>query len=64
MIENRYMSVREMAQYMSIGMNKAYGLCRLPDFPTIRVGNKILIDKTALDEIWIKNKKEITLKGI
>ncbi len=64
MIENRYMSVRETAQYMSIGMNKAYRLCKQPDFPTIRVGTKILVDRQLLDDVWMKNKKATTLKGL
>lgn len=63
MIDNRYMSVRETAQYMGIGMNKAYTLCKKPDFPTIRVGTKILVDKHALDSVWIQNKQKTMLKG-
>ena len=64
MIENRYMSVRETAQYMGIGMNKAYRLCKQPDFPTIRVGTKILVDRQLLDNVWMENKKATTLKGL
>ena len=64
MLENRYMTVTEMAQYLGIGRTKAYKLTKDPSLPIIRIGQKILIDKSALDEIWIKNKKEITLKGI
>ena len=64
MIENRYMSVRETAQYLGIGMNKAYALCKQPDFPTIKIGTKILVDKQLLDDVWITNKRATTLKGI
>ena len=64
MLENRYMSVKETAQYMGIGMNKCYQLCQQPDFPTIRVGTKILVDKYLLDSVWMENKRTTTLKGI
>lgn len=64
MIENRFMSVRETAKYLGIGMNKAYTLCKQPDFPIIHIGQKILIDKDKLDSIWLKNKEKTTLKGV
>ena len=64
MIDNRYMGVRETAQYMGIGISKAYKLCQQPDFPTIRVGTKILVDKQLLDNVWMENKKATTLRGL
>ena len=63
MIENRYMSVKETAKYMSIGLNLTYKLCQRSDFPTIRVGNKILVDRQLLDAVWMDNKRKTTLKG-
>ena len=64
MIDNRYMSVKETAQYLEIGLNKCYKLCHQPDFPTFRIGTKILVDKQLLDSVWMENKKAIALKGI
>lgn len=58
------MGVRETAQYMGIGISKAYKLCQQPDFPTIRVGTKILVDKQLLDNVWMENKKATTLRGL
>lgn len=61
MIENRYMSVRETAQFLGIGRSKCYQLCKQSDFPTLKIGQKILVDKKSLEEIWIPNKKEVSL---
>lgn len=56
MLENRYMSVMEMAKYLRIGRTKAYTLAKDPTLPVIVIGKKILIDKQALDEVWLPNK--------
>lgn len=61
MIENRFITVKELAQYLHIGMNKAYKLCKQADFPICKFGNKIYIDKKALDNTWIPNKTATTL---
>lgn len=61
MIEKRYMSVMEMACYLGIGRTKAYKLVKEPTFPIIHIGKKILIDKQALDEVWLPNKHSTTL---
>ena len=50
MLEAKYMDIAELQQYMKIGRNKAYTLVKKPDFPSIRVGSKILIDKKKLDK--------------
>ena len=62
MLDNRFLSVKEMAQYLGIGMNKAYALCKEQDFPTIRLGNTILIDKEKLDAVWIPHREKVNLK--
>ena len=41
-------SVREMAQMLGIGVNKAYELAGREDFPAIHVGKKIIIPIEAL----------------
>lgn len=63
MFADRYLSVEEMAQYLKVGRNTAYKLCKQPDFPTAKIGKKILIDKKKLDEVWMPNKQETMLKG-
>lgn len=37
------MSVQELSAEMGISLPKAYELVKEPDFPTIRVGTRILI---------------------
>lgn len=63
MINNRLMSVKECAEYLHIGMNRAYKLCQQADFPVVKIGTKKLIDKKVLDEVWLPNKRSTTLKG-
>ena len=55
---NRLMSVHELAKYMGIGMNKAYKLVALSDFPSIKIGTKIMVDKYKLDD-YLDTHKEI-----
>lgn len=64
MIDNRrLMSVSELCQYLSIGRCKAYRLVKEADFPSIKIGQKILVD-TELLEKWLQNKAETALKGV
>lgn len=51
-MEKTTISVQEMAAEMGISLPKAYALIREPDFPTIRVGNRILIPVEAFHE-WL-----------
>lgn len=62
MIANRYMTVMEMAQYLRIGRTMAYKVAKDPTLPVIRIGQKILIDKNALDEVWLPNKHATSLR--
>lgn len=64
MLDNKYLTVMEMARYLNIGRTKAYNLCKDPSFPIIHIGQKILVDKEKLDAVWLKNKEETTLKGV
>ncbi len=63
MLINRFMSVAEFQKYLGIGRNKAYDLCRYENVPVIKVGTKILVDKEELDNTWIPNHLNTTLKG-
>lgn len=53
-IEKRTLSVKELAQVMGIGENKARQLCKSKGFPCIKVGNRILIPITRFEE-WLNN---------
>lgn len=58
-IENNHekMTVKEMADYLRIGMTSAYNLIRQKNFPAVKIGGKYLIDNELLD-LWIKEQKE------
>lgn len=55
MMEKTTMSVQELAAQMGISLPKAYELVKDPDFPTIRVGTRILIPVEAYREWLIRN---------
>lgn len=52
--EKKTMTVKEFAELMGIGYIKAYELTRSKGFPCIKVGKKILIITSKIDE-WIEN---------
>lgn len=47
-------TVKEFALLMGIGYIKAYELTKSKDFPCIKVGKKILVITSKIDE-WIEN---------
>lgn len=51
-MEKTTISVQEMATEMGISLPKSYALVKEPDFPTIHVGNRILIPVEAFHE-WL-----------
>lgn len=57
-IKARLITIDGLCKYMSIGRNKAYKLCQLPDFPTVKLGTKILIDVDDLDK-WIDKQRKV-----
>ena len=48
------MSVQELSAQMGISLPKAYELTKLPDFPVLRVGTRILIPVDAF-KCWLAN---------
>jgi len=48
------MTVKELSEYLGIGYVKAYELTRAKDFPMFKVGKKILVITSKIDE-WIEN---------
>ncbi|HBV97563.1 MAG: hypothetical protein JL50_04045 [Peptococcaceae bacterium BICA1-7] len=49
------MTAREMAEYLRIGVRKAYELCNQKGFPVVRLGMSYRIPKKALD-IWLQRQ--------
>ena len=50
---------KEAAAYLGIGLNSFYELCNRKDFPSFKVGTKIIVPKRKLKE-WMEKqvKKE------
>ena len=49
----------ELATVLGIGRNAAYQLCNRADFPTVRVGHKVIIPMDALRR-WLEDQTEVT----
>lgn len=47
-------SVQEMQKVLGVGRNVAYGLVKRADFPTARVGKRIVIPVEALND-WLRH---------
>lgn len=45
------LSVRGMARYLGIGENLAYRMCAENKVPHIRLGNRIVVSRAALDRM-------------
>ena len=56
-MDKTMMSVAELAMQMGISLPKAYELVKQPDFPTIRVGTRILIPVAGYQE-WLKKNSQ------
>lgn len=54
-MEKITMSVQELSAQMGISLPKAYELVKMPGFPIIRVGTRILIPIEAYREWLFKN---------
>jgi excisionase family DNA binding protein len=52
LMEKTTMSVQELSAQMGISLPKAYELVKIPGFPTIRIGARILIPIEAYKE-WL-----------
>lgn len=46
---------KEAAAYLGIGLNSFYELCNTKDFPSFKVGTKIIVPKRNLKE-WMENQ--------
>jgi excisionase family DNA binding protein len=50
-VERRTYTVPEVATILGIGRNTAYEICRTGEIPTIRIGGRVLVPRTAIDEL-------------
>lgn len=50
------LTVSDVSKVLRIGRNNAYDLCNSADFPSVKIGNRIIIPKLAFIE-WLKNPK-------
>lgn len=53
-MEKLVYTVKETANILNIGMNKAYELIEQKQIPVVRVGRKFLVPKQALEK-WLLN---------
>ena len=51
------LTVKELAEFMNINLNRAYQLTHRADFPSLRLGRKIMISRNKLLE-WIDKRSE------
>lgn len=59
MKERETISVRELSAQLGISLPKAYQLVKEPDFPSIRIGSRILVPVDAFREwLVIHSQKE------
>lgn len=50
---NKTMSVREFCSEYGIGLNRGYQIINIEGFPKVRLGRRILIIRSKLEE-WIE----------
>lgn len=54
--EKRFLTVKELAEYLRIGISNAYRLIKEPGFPSVRILNdRYIIPKDLLDQ-WIEER--------
>ena len=54
-MEKSTMSVQDLSLKMGISLPKAYALVKEPDFPTIRIGTRILVPVEGF-QAWLRTK--------
>ena len=62
MNDHEYISVVEASKILGIGKNAMYSLVHQPGFPCVKIGKKIIIRRSGLDE-WMKDHegKEVVI---
>lgn len=51
------LTVSDVSKALRIGRNNAYELCHSDSFPSVKIGNRIIVPKPAFIE-WLKNPKK------
>lgn len=59
MYKPKILTPKQLSEYLGCSLNTAYELCRRRDFPSFKVGRKIMISEEELKKWIIKqtNKK-------
>lgn len=52
---NKVMSVKEFCSEYKVGINKGYEIINSKDFPMVRLGRKIIIIRSKVDQ-WMENQ--------
>ena len=56
--DSRTYDIEEAGRLLGIGRNQAYEAAHRGDFPTIRIGRRLLVPKAALDRL-LENGRSI-----
>jgi excisionase family DNA binding protein len=51
-------TVEQTAAKLQISKSKAYELARRNDFPSVKIGGRVMVPRRKLEE-WINNKAEV-----
>ncbi len=54
-IKNRMLTTTQVAQFLNVGIAKAYRLFKIPGFPGIRIGQSYRVSEEALLE-WVEEQ--------
>lgn len=57
-MEKGVMTIKEMAEYLGMGMTSAYQLIKEPGFPAVRITQKKIVIPVAALERWLVEKAE------
>ncbi|MCD8051499.1 MAG: helix-turn-helix domain-containing protein [Clostridiales bacterium] len=57
MSEKLTLKPKEVAEVLGLGITKTYELMHTPDFPSFRVGKRLLVSKKALEE-WLEKQQD------
>ena len=56
-----FYTVKDVREILHIGKTKAYTLCKMKLFPTLKIGNKTLIYKNEFNQ-WLKESENSTIE--
>lgn len=56
------LSIKELQRELGLGKNKAYELTKMPGFPSIKIGKKIIIPRASLER-WLRENEGKVLSG-